>query len=109
MRGLIFYKLRYMLISSYIQYKKFYKPLYVSAMIAAVWIMSFLLLLPPLLGFWGSMGLDEETYSCTILKKDGKSPKKLLFMFGIIPPFVIVLYCYTRILISVRRSKRVLR
>lgn len=98
-----------MLISSYIRYKKVYRPVNVILMILAVWIVSFLILLPPLLGIWGSMGLDAETYSCTILKKEDKSPKKLLFLAGILPPFVIVLYCYTRILLSVRRSKDILR
>ncbi|ODN04410.1 Protein trapped in endoderm-1 [Orchesella cincta] len=100
---------RYMLISSYITYKRVYRPLYVVIMIAAVWLISFCMLLPPLLGIWGNMGLDEETFSCTILKKDGSSPKKFLFLFGILPPFLIVLFCYTRILLSVRRSKMVLR
>lgn len=98
-----------MLISDYIKYQKIYRPINAILMIIAVWLFSFLILIPPLLGVWGTMGLDEETFSCTILKKDGKSPKKLLFMFGILPPFVIVLYCYTRILISVRKSKMVLR
>ncbi|XP_043202121.1 protein trapped in endoderm-1-like [Amphibalanus amphitrite] len=67
------------------------------------------MMMPPLLEVWGRLGLNERTFSCTILKKDGKSPKKMLFAIGILIPCVIIITCYTLIFIKVRRSRRAIR
>jgi hypothetical protein len=36
-------------------------------MIAFVWMFSFGMMVPPLVEVWGSLGLHEPTFSCTIL------------------------------------------
>ena len=72
-------------------------------------LVSFSMMLPPLLEVWGRLGLDERTFSCTILKKDGRSPKKMLFAVGVLIPCVIIIICYTLIFIKVRRSRRTIR
>lgn len=61
--------------------------------------------MPPLLELWGRLGLDEATFSCTILKKDGKSPKKFLFMIGFVLPCVVIIVSYSCIYWTVRRQR----
>ena len=46
---------------------------------------------------WGTLGLDPATFSCTILKKDGRSPKKFLMVFGFLLPCVAIILCYSGI------------
>ena len=54
---------------------------------------------------WGTLGLDSATFSCTILKKDGKSPKKFLFIFGFLLPCIAIILCYSAIFYRVRQSR----
>jgi len=100
---------RYILIAHYNLYIKLYQPKNVALMIGFVWTFCFLLLFPTLLEVWGRFGLDPSSFSCTILKKDGKSPKKFIFIFGILIPCITIILCYTCIFFRVRRSKRALR
>ncbi|XP_012282147.2 fatty acyl-CoA hydrolase precursor, medium chain [Orussus abietinus] len=79
---------RYVLISKSEIYARLYTPHGITAMLIAIWTLSFSLLIPPLVDAWGTLGLDAATFSCTILKKDGKSPKKFLFLLGIVVPCV---------------------
>lgn len=62
--------------------------------------------LPPMLGVWGELGLDETTFSCTILKKDGRSIKKTLFLIGFLLPCLVIIVSYSCIYITVLRQKR---
>lgn len=75
-------------------------------MLIGIWTLSFLMLLPPLLGIWGTLGLDSATFSCTILKKNGSSPKKFLFILGFIVPCVVISVSYLCIYWRVRRSRK---
>lgn len=75
-------------------------------MLIAIWTLSFTLLLPPLLGFWGTLGLEPSTFSCTILKKNGSSPKKFLFVLGFIVPCVVISVSYFCIYWRVRKSRK---
>lgn len=52
------------------------------------------------------MGLDEVTFSCTILKKNGKSIKKTLFLIGFLLPCVVIIVSYSCIYIKVLRQKK---
>lgn len=63
-------------------------------------------MVPPLLGIWGTLGLDESTFSCTILKKDGKSIKKFLFLVGFLLPCIVIIISYTCIYYIVRRQRQ---
>ncbi len=57
-------------------------------------------------GVWGSLGLDQETFSCTILKKNGTSPKKFIFFAGFVFPSVIILFSYSCIFWTVVKQRQ---
>jgi len=66
-------------------------------------------MLPPFFGLWGELGLDETTFSCTILKKEGKSIKTFLFLFGVLLPCLVITISYSCIYIAVRRQRQKLK
>ncbi|XP_034670676.1 protein trapped in endoderm-1 [Drosophila subobscura] len=100
---------RYILIACHSRYSQIYKPRLITLQLVFVWAVSFLLLLPPILGIWGEMGLDEATFSCTILKKEGKSIKKTLFLIGFLLPCLVIIVSYSCIYITVLHQKRKIR
>lgn len=63
-------------------------------------------MVPPLLGIWGTLGYDKPTFSCTILKKDGKSIKKFLFLVGFLLPCIVIIISYSCIYYTVRRQRQ---
>ncbi|XP_006561195.1 protein trapped in endoderm-1 isoform X2 [Apis mellifera] len=87
-------------------YAQLYTTQRIILMLIAIWTLSFTLLLPPLLGFWGTLGLEPSTFSCTILKKNGSSPKKFLFVLGFIVPCVVISVSYFCIYWRVRKSRK---
>jgi len=93
---------RYVLISYYNHYTRIYTPINTALMIAAVWIFSFGMIFPPLVDLWGTLGLDEATFSCTIKKLDGSSPKKFLFLVAFLLPSLSILLCYSAIFHKVK-------
>ncbi|XP_045592255.1 protein trapped in endoderm-1 [Procambarus clarkii] len=97
---------RYILIAHHGLYDRVYRHHYIYLMIAVVWLFSFGMMMPPLLGVWGRLGLDPPSFSCTILKKDGSSPKKFLFLFGFLLPMIAIVVCYSAIYYKVRESRR---
>lgn len=100
---------RYVLISCFEHYSKFYSRISICMQLLCTWGIAFLIMLPPLIGIWGQLGLDPSTFSCTILEKDGKSPKKVIFLVGFVLPCVVIILAYSCIYCSVRKSKRKLR
>lgn len=58
------------------------------------------------MGVWGQVGLDEPTFSCTILKKDGRSIKKFLFFIGFFLPCLVIICSYSCIYWTVRRQRQ---
>ncbi|GAB0094314.1 protein trapped in endoderm-1 [Sergentomyia squamirostris] len=101
---------RYILIAYNSIYASIYRPLYIWLQLCFVWIVAFSLLIPPVLGVWGRMGLDEMTFSCTILPDDdGRSPKKVLFLVGFLIPCLVIIISYTCIYWTVRRQRMRLR
>ena len=98
---------RYILIASPSWYDKIYRRPLIVLMILGSWLFSFLMMTPPLIGVWGDLGLNAETFSCTILPgEDGKSPKKFFFAFGFLIPCLTIIVSYTCIFIKVRQSRR---
>ncbi|GAB1863173.1 Gustatory receptor trehalose 1 [Camponotus japonicus] len=97
---------RYVLISQSDIYNQLYTSRGITLMLIAIWTLSFLMLLPPLLGIWGTLGLDSATFSCTILKKNGSSPKKFLFVLGFVVPCVVISVSYLCIYWRVRSSRK---
>ncbi|XP_016949585.1 protein trapped in endoderm-1 [Drosophila biarmipes] len=100
---------RYILIACHSRYSQIYKPKFITLQLLFVWAVSFLLLLPPILGIWGEMGLDEATFSCTILKKEGRSIKKTLFVIGFLLPCLVIIVSYSCIYITVLHQKKKIR
>jgi len=96
---------RYVLITYHGSYHQIYSRVNILLMVTLVWAFSFGMILPPLIEVWGTLGLDSATFSCTILKKDGKSPKKFLFIFGFLLPCVAIILCYSAIFYRVRQSR----
>ncbi|XP_057323439.1 protein trapped in endoderm-1-like [Microplitis mediator] len=97
---------RYVLISKSDIYARLYTNRGITIMLIAIWVISFSLLLPPLTGIWGKLGLDHKTFSCTILHKNGKSPKKMLFVIGFVIPCVVIIVSYLCIYWKVRQSRK---
>jgi len=58
----------YVLISWLNSYPRVYSKLNIYLMVAFAWAFGFGIMLPPALSVWGTTGLDESTFSCTILK-----------------------------------------
>lgn len=96
---------RYVLISCHGYYTFIYSRINILLMVVVVWAFSFGMILPPLLEVWGTLGLDRATFSCTILKLNGKSPKKFLFIFGFLLPCIAIILCYSAIFYRVRQSR----
>ncbi|KAH1030032.1 hypothetical protein HUJ05_003170 [Dendroctonus ponderosae] len=99
----------YVLITLYDYYTKFYSKLSICLQLLCTWGIAFLIMIPPLTGIWGQLGLDRSTFSCTILEKDGKSPKKAIFIFGFGFPCLVIIIAYSCIYWTVRNSKLRLR
>lgn len=97
---------RYILISKSNVYNQLYTSRGITVMLIVVWTLSFFMLLPPLLGVWGTLGLDPATFSCTILKKNGSSPKKFLFVLGFLVPCIVISVSYLCIYWRVRKSRK---
>ncbi|KAK8392930.1 hypothetical protein O3P69_013153 [Scylla paramamosain] len=97
---------RYILIAHHNLYDRVYRQHFIYLMIAFIWLFSFGMMVPPLLGVWGQLGLDPPTFSCTILKSNGSSPKKFLFLFGFLLPMIAIIACYSAIYYKVKQSRR---
>jgi len=97
---------RYVIIGCFKYYAKIYTPKNVYIMIAALWIFSFGMIFPPLVDIWGTLGLNESTFSCTIKKLNGKSPKKFLFLVAFLLPTVVIISCYSAIFYKIKTMRR---
>lgn len=97
---------RYILISHNQYYNTIYAKWSIWLQLSSAYILAFLIMVPPLFGLWGQLGLDPQTFSCTILKKNGKSPKKIIFALGFVIPCLVIIISYSFIYCKVRESKR---
>lgn len=96
---------RYTLILHPSRYAKIYTPISLALQLFAIWAFSFGIMLLPLFEIWGRLGLDEETFSCTILKKDDSSPKKFIFLFGVLVPCIVISISYSCIFYTVHKQR----
>ena len=97
---------RYVIIGCFKHYTRIYTPRNVFIMIAVLWLFSFGMIFPPLIDQWGTLGLDEATFSCTIKKLDGKSPKKFLFLVAFLLPSVVIITCYSAIFYKIKTTRK---
>lgn len=100
---------RYTLILHPSRYSKIYTPISLCLQLFAIWAFSFGIMLLPLFEIWGTLGLDEETFSCTILKKDDSSPKKFIFLFGVLVPCIVITISYSCIFYAVHKQRSKLK
>ncbi|XP_013789554.1 protein trapped in endoderm-1-like isoform X2 [Limulus polyphemus] len=97
---------RFVIFNYHHLYGKIYKKRFVVLMIIFCWVFSFALLVPTLTRAWGEFGLDKATFSCTILMRNGRSPKKFLFVVGFLIPCVVIVLSHASIIWKVRNSRR---
>uniref|UniRef100_A0A2M4DNV2 Putative g protein-coupled receptor n=1 Tax=Anopheles darlingi TaxID=43151 RepID=A0A2M4DNV2_ANODA len=84
--------------------------------LAMCWAIPYGLMALPLFEFWGRLGFDYRTFSCTVLpsvsvsnhatSQFAASPKKFIFIVGFALPFCAIVLCYTAIIGAVRRQRR---
>ncbi|ENN71885.1 hypothetical protein YQE_11422, partial [Dendroctonus ponderosae] len=88
-------------------YAKIYTKTKVILYISLIWVFSYGLQVPTLLGQWGVYGMDERLGTCSI-KPDanGSSSKTALFIIGFALPSVIIVLCYSNIFWVVRQSHK---
>ncbi|KAJ3657740.1 hypothetical protein Zmor_009524 [Zophobas morio] len=101
---------RYILIAWPHVYSSIYTRTKVSIYIAAIWLFSYGLQIPTLLGQWGEYGFDEKLGTCSInADRNGHSSKTALFVIGFALPCVVIVVCYANIFWVVRRSHKRLK
>ncbi|KAL7030087.1 hypothetical protein ACKWTF_006512 [Chironomus riparius] len=95
---------RYILITFQHLYPKIYTTKLIIVQLFCAWFIAFLIMFFPLSGLWGELGHEPKTFSCTILKKDGKSPKTFIFLVGFLLPCFIIILSYSCIFNTVRKQ-----
>ncbi|XP_058442672.1 protein trapped in endoderm-1 isoform X2 [Malaya genurostris] len=100
---------RYTLILHPNRYSGIYTPISLFFQLFLIWGFSFGIMLLPLFEVWGRLGLDEETFSCTILKKNDSSPKKFIFLFGVLVPCIVISISYSCIFYAVHKQRSKLK
>ncbi|XP_076255565.1 G-protein coupled receptor moody-like isoform X4 [Rhynchophorus ferrugineus] len=98
---------RYILIAWPQLYSQIYTKTKVFMYITAIWLFSYGLQIPTLMGQWGEYGMDERLGTCSIKKdKNGNSSKTALFIIGFALPSVVIVICYSSIFWVVRKSHK---
>ncbi|KAJ8952042.1 hypothetical protein NQ318_010952 [Aromia moschata] len=98
---------RYILIAWPHLYQRIYTKWKVAMYISLIWLFSYGMQIPTLLGKWGTYGMDEKLGTCSI-KKDhqGHSSKTALFVTGFAIPCIVIVICYAKIYWVVRKSHK---
>ncbi|RZC43156.1 G-protein coupled receptor moody [Asbolus verrucosus] len=101
---------RYILIAWPHVYSQIYTKIKVAIYVSIIWIFSYGLQIPTLLGQWGVFGFDEKLGTCSIKKDEsGNSSKTAMFVIGFALPCVIIVVCYANIFWVVRKSHKRLK
>lgn len=88
-------------------YPRIYTKIKVACYIGFIWLFSYGLQIPTVLGVWGKFGYDENLGTCSIKKDDyGRTSKTALFIIGFALPCVIIVVCYAKIYWVVRKSHK---
>ncbi len=90
-----------------IAYNTYYDRIYTKRnvwfMIAFCWSFTLFLTLFPLFRIWGEFSVDTHNFSCSLRELDGSSPTLFFFAFGLIVPFLTIIFTYAMIWHKVRR------
>lgn len=84
---------RYRLVGDYHEYRKHFSPKRVGVMLAVIWLLPMLCLLPPLLEVWGKFGYVEQLSTCN-LHEDDKFFKDFLLVLRTTMPSLLIVYYY---------------
>ena len=74
--------------------------LYTALLLSCFWSVPVFLLLPPMIGVWGSVGYEPKTLTCTITR-DGSNYNLFLLVCAYMIPISFITFCYLRILCKV--------
>ncbi|CAK1543191.1 unnamed protein product [Leptosia nina] len=98
---------RYVIIAHPRLYPKMYKTRNIALMLITIWAVSFGFLIATWFNKWGNFGLDVNIGSCSIIPdKNGRTPKKILFISAFVLPCIAIIVCYTRIFFIVRKTSK---
>ncbi|KAL5268375.1 hypothetical protein ACHWQZ_G002291 [Mnemiopsis leidyi] len=95
---------RYILISKPYQYRNIMSLRKVKMVVPFVWLLCFLLVLPPFFG-WSRYGLSQPIYTCALLFVD-QTDKYYILFYSLITfplPIVLIVFCYASITLNVTR------
>ncbi|XP_049825509.1 G-protein coupled receptor moody isoform X2 [Aethina tumida] len=96
---------RYILIAWPHLYSKIYTKTKVICYIGFIWLFSYGIQIPILMGKWGCYGFDEKLGTCSIKKdENGNSAKTALFVIGFAFPCILIVISYANIFYTVRKS-----
>ncbi|CAH0625557.1 unnamed protein product [Chrysodeixis includens] len=98
---------RYVIVCHPLRYPKIYKRRNLSIMLLAIWISAFGLFMPTGFGVYGRFELEPEGGFCTMLRdSENRSPKTLILWFSFVLPFMVIVFCYSRIWWVVRQTAK---
>jgi len=73
-------------------------------MIIGIWVFSFGFMCFPLTGSWGQFGFEPQTFSCTVVEKEGERFYHMMVAFGVVLPIIIIGIAYGAIWWQVRST-----
>ena len=99
---------RYICICHRLVYLKLFSKKTISFFLIAIWIISFFIDFPNLVG-WGRHGFDERLLYCTYDLSDSLGYSIFLAVFLVTIPFILLTYAYTKIMLYSRSVKKCLK
>lgn len=100
---------RFVMIAFNNVYNKIYEKRWVVVQILFIWGYSFGMLVPTLAGQWGRFGYHSKLMTCTVIRVNGLSAKKALFLIGFLIPAVAIVICYVGIFLVIVLSDKRMR
>ena len=97
---------RYVLIVHQDWYARWFSKRAIALEIGLIWISSFAIVLPGILGWHAKVRYSDQIGRCNYVRFDSKGSLYLVFGLGFILPCVVILYCYVQISVVVYRSKK---
>ena len=73
----------------------------VTLMITFIWLFSFGMVMLPLFEIWGKLGLNDTKQWCTVLPKDGHSPRIFYYFLAFGIPCIVIVVCYSAIFVKI--------
>lgn len=100
---------RYILIIYPRSYEKIYGKRNTLILIVSLWLFPFLLILLPFFNAWGTLEFDPKIGDCGVMNLNGKSPRTLIFVLGMVFPIILFVACYLKIYFAVKTSDNIMQ